>query len=116
MAIEQAGEAGEIPDDTKVTISSLAPFEGDAYPKQMRPRVHGRDAAEIGRFRPPTLRNIARTAPYMHDGRDDSLDTVLAPFSLSAAERDDLKAFLDSLTDLDALVDTRWSDPWRTPW
>jgi cytochrome c peroxidase len=91
-------------------------FEGDAYPKQTTRRVHGRDVGEIGEFRPPTLRNIARTAPYMHDGRDDSLDTVLALFSLSAAERDDLKAFLDSLTDLDALVDTRWSDPWRTPW
>ncbi len=31
-AIEQAASAGEIPDDLKVTISSLAPFEGDAYP------------------------------------------------------------------------------------
>jgi cytochrome c peroxidase len=91
-------------------------FEGDSYPRGMTLRAHGREIAEIGQFRPPTLRNIARTAPYMHDGRDQSLDDVLAAFDLAAGERDDLRAFLESLTDIDALVDTRWSDPWRTPW
>jgi cytochrome c peroxidase len=91
-------------------------FEGDSYPKGTTLRAHGRDVADIGRFRPPTLRNIARTAPYMHDGRDQSLDEVLASLDLTAGEREDLRAFLDSLTDIDALVDTRWSDPWRTPW
>jgi cytochrome c peroxidase len=90
-------------------------FEGESYPRA-RPGAHGRDLADIRQFRPPTLRNIARTAPYMHDGRDQSLDDVLAAFGLTAAEREDLRAFLDSLTDIDALVDTRWSDPWRTPW
>ena len=91
-------------------------FEGDAYPKSITRLTHGREIADIGQFRPPTLRNIARTGPYMHDGRDHSLDEVLAAFDLTSAERDDLRAFLDSLTDVDALVDTRWSDPWRTPW
>ena len=91
-------------------------FEGDSYPTDITVRAHGRDVADIGQFRPPTLRNIARTAPYMHDGRDQSLEDVLAAFDLTAGERDDLRAFLDSLTDIDALVDTRWSDPWRTPW
>jgi cytochrome c peroxidase len=91
-------------------------FEGDAYPKHIARPAHGRDIADIGQFRPPTLRNIARTAPYMHDGADHSLDEVLAAFDLTPAERGDLRAFLDSLTDVDALVDTRWSDPWRTPW
>ena len=67
----------------------------------------------------PTLRNIALTAPYMHDGRFATLDEVLshyeqigrqrAPatgldprlraFSLSTAERRELIAFLESLTD-----------------
>src|SRR5690606_31493864 len=27
-----------------------------------------RDPADVGKFKPPTLRNIAKTAPYMHDG------------------------------------------------
>ncbi len=67
----------------------------------------------------PTLRNVALTAPYMHDGRFATLDAVLAHYSdlalrpggaqridrrlprapLTAAERAALIAFLESLTD-----------------
>ena len=94
----------------------------------------------MGRFRAPTLRNIALTAPYMHDGSIDTLDGVidhyaaggrtlteepyagvgslnpnkdglLAGFELSADERRDLLAFLHSLTDLDFVTDPRFSDP-----
>jgi cytochrome c peroxidase len=66
-------------------------------------------------MRVPTLRNIALTAPYMHDGRLPTLDAVLdhyaraaerpvgdarlRSFNLSAAERADLIAFLNTLTD-----------------
>jgi cytochrome c peroxidase len=69
--------------------------------------------------RVPTLRNIALTAPYMHDGRFATLDEVLGHYSglarrrsagerldsrlphtpLSDSERAELHAFLDSLTD-----------------
>jgi cytochrome c peroxidase len=73
-------------------------------------------AADMGKFRVPTLRNVALTAPYMHDGSLPSLDSVLdhyvrgghqsarrdsriRPIVLSAAERADLLAFLDCLTD-----------------
>ena len=70
--------------------------------------------------RVPTLRNIERTGPYMHDGRFSTLDAVLAhyeqaglradttneeqqpalhPFTLNATERLQLIAFLHSLTD-----------------
>ncbi len=74
-------------------------------------------------MRVPTLRNIALTAPYMHDGRFATLDAVLdhylrvgrlpdsahggqrdprlQAFTLTANERADLEAFLDSLTDRD---------------
>jgi cytochrome c peroxidase len=72
--------------------------------------------ADMGKFRVPTLRNVALTAPYMHDGSLPSLEAVLdhyvkgghksarqdarvRPFDLSAAERADLLAFLGSLTD-----------------
>jgi cytochrome c peroxidase len=63
----------------------------------------------------PTLRNITLTAPYMHDGRFATLDAVLDhyartagqrtgdarlhSFNLSADERADLIAFLETLTD-----------------
>jgi len=66
-------------------------------------------------FRTPTLRNVELTAPYMHDGsmatlRDvieffdrggnanPWLDQRMRPLSLSESEKDDLVAFLRSLT------------------
>jgi cytochrome c peroxidase len=71
--------------------------------------------ADMGRFRVPTLRNIALTAPYMHDGsiatlaeviehydagaRGPLVDRRIRPLGLSAAEKSDLLAFLESLTD-----------------
>jgi cytochrome c peroxidase len=88
---------------------------------------------DVGKFRVPTLRNIAVTAPYMHDGSIATLDEVLdhyvaggrapnptrstgiAPLSLTAQERADLLAFLESLTDEEALRDPRWMDPNRVP-
>lgn len=70
--------------------------------------------------RAPTLRNIGVTHPYLHDGSAPTLDAVLdghgGGAALDPAERAELLAFLDSLTDIDALVDTRWRDPWRTQW
>lgn len=72
----------------------------------------------LGLFKVPTLRNVALTAPYMHDGRFATLGDVVAHYGqmarsssglrrdarlpqrvLSAAERDDLLAFLSALTD-----------------
>lgn len=106
-------------------------FTRDAAPNTGL-RAHTGDAADEGKFRAPTLRNIARTAPYMHDGGIATLREVidhyasggraahvnrsplLRPLALMAAEREDLLAFLDSLTDIDALVDSRWGDRWLT--
>jgi len=87
---------------------------------------------DIGKFKAPSLRNIAVTAPYMHDGSLLTLEDVfdhyarggrfdhpnkthiLRPFTLSAADRHDLVEFLKSLTDAELLHDPRWSDPWLT--
>ena len=82
-----------------------------------------------GKFKAPTLRNIAVTSPYMHDGRLRTLDAVLdhyssggkhSPardelirgFTLTPQDRIDLIAFLNSLTDEQFLHDPRYSDPW----
>jgi cytochrome c peroxidase len=71
--------------------------------------------ADRGAFKTPTLRNVAETAPYMHDGFYRSLDQVVAfyndgggksphkdakmmPLGLTKAERTDLVAFLKSLS------------------
>jgi cytochrome c peroxidase len=90
-----------------------------------------------GGFRAPTLRNVALTAPYMHDGSVATLDEVLriyarggrdlgagddgrahphksdrvSGFSLDAAARAALIAFLESLTDEDFVNDPRFATP-----
>jgi len=72
-------------------------------------------ATDRGAFKTPTLREIARTAPYMHDGSKPTLEEVIdfydrggnpnlnldreiRPLRLSADEKDALLAFLQSLT------------------
>jgi cytochrome c peroxidase len=85
-------------------------------------------AGDMGKFKVPTLRNVALTAPYMHDGSLPSLDAVLdhytrgghknalqdrrvRPFVLSQAERVDLLEFLASLTDREFVENPEFSDP-----
>lgn len=97
-------------------------------------------AADMGQFRAPTLRNVALTAPYMHDGTMQSLEEVLDfyaaggrvissgpnagdgrlnPFksdlivriSLNEEEKRDLVAFLKTLTDENLLTNPRFSNP-----
>ncbi len=100
------------------------------------------DPQDMGRFRAPSLRNIAVTAPYMHDGSVETLEEVIrnyerggrliedgpnagdgalsplksgfvAGFTLEDDERDDLVAFLQTLTDETFLTDERFSDPFE---
>ncbi|WP_209329724.1 cytochrome-c peroxidase [Lunatimonas salinarum] len=52
------------------------------------------DALDKGRFRVPTLRNIALTAPYMHDGRFATLDEVLDHYSESIQPNDQVSPFI----------------------
>lgn len=87
---------------------------------EQRPSDLGRyeitqDPSDRWKYKTPTLRNVALTAPYMHDGslatlRDvveyyDSggiphaqLDSLIQPLNLSEQEKDDLTAFLRALT------------------
>src|SRR6185503_19485082 len=39
-----------------------------------------KDPKDVGKFKPPTLRNIAVTGPYMHDGSVETLEDVLAHY------------------------------------
>ncbi|TSC32694.1 methanobactin export MATE transporter MbnM [Corallococcus sp. Z5C101001] len=95
---------------------------------------------DMGRFRAPSLRNVAVTAPYMHDGSVATLSDVLdhyaaggraraqnggqasplqSPFvrgfTLTPQEKADVIAFLESLTDTAFLNDPRFADPAVTP-
>jgi cytochrome c peroxidase len=90
-----AGSAGRFADDGRGAITGKA--------------------EDRGAFKTPTLREVARTAPYMHDGSLASLDQVvdyydrggnrnawldpeLRPLGLAAAEKSALVAFLRSLS------------------
>jgi cytochrome c peroxidase len=96
---------------------------------------------DMGKFRAPSLRNVAVTGPYMHDGSVATLREVIniyadagrnieqgpfagdgrsnphksaliVPIELSEQERADLIAFLETLTDDTLLTSPRYSDPW----
>jgi cytochrome c peroxidase len=93
---------------------------------------------EMGTFKVPTLRNIAITAPYMHDGRFATLSDVIDHYStgikdnpnlgfelrqnggssvkqmnFTAQEKEDLIAFLNTLTDEKFRTDARFSNPFK---
>lgn len=60
----------------------------------------------------PTLRNVALTAPYMHDGSVATLREVLDRHSqLSDSEKSDVVEFLDALTDREFVTDARFGPP-----
>lgn len=83
-----------------------------------------------GKFRVPGLRNIALTAPYMHDGRFQTLEEVLEhyssgghgvenedvnirPFELTEQDKSDLIAFLNALTDTTFINNPAFSNPFE---
>ena len=89
-------------------------FREGARPDDGRYKVTGKPE-DKGAFKTPTLREIARTAPYMHDGSlatidevieyydgggkaNPSLDREVRPLRLNAGEKKALAAFLRSLT------------------
>jgi cytochrome c peroxidase len=68
------------------------------------------DPSDIGKFKTPSLRNVAETAPYMHDGGVATLEeavelelysrgAVTYPIILTRSEKADLIEFLKSLSD-----------------
>jgi cytochrome c peroxidase len=84
----------------------------------------------FGLFKSPSLRNVERTAPYMHDGRFDTLEKVIDHYSkevqphpnldprvrrlhFTDSEKAALVAFLNTLTDPKFLADPRFSDPFQ---
>ena len=83
-------------------------------------------------FKIPTLRNVAYTAPYMHDGRFETLEEVIDHYSeevidnswsgfvipsggfrFNQFEKDALVAFMNTLSDENFITDEKWSDPFE---
>ncbi len=91
------------------------------------------DADDNGKFKVTTLRNIAQTAPYMHDGRFNTLEEVVDHYNsgvkaespnldpemehfetglnLTTEQKADLVAFLHTMSDNSFLENPDFSDP-----
>lgn len=115
-----------------------------AYPRGNRGLFESTsEPGDMGRFRPPSLRNVELTAPYMHDGSIATLEDVIrhyaaggrliesgeyagdgrispyksglvAGFRLTDQKLTDLVNFLKSLTDKQFITDPNFSNPFRT--
>jgi cytochrome c peroxidase len=103
-----------------------------AYPDPGLGGITG-NPKDYGKFKVPSLRNIAVTAPYMHDGRFGTLEEVLEFYStgiqagintdsrmafvhqggthMTCDDKEDIVAFLRCLTDTIFLSDPRFSNP-----
>lgn len=93
------------------------------------------NATDNGKFKTPTLRNLVFTAPYMHDGRFNTLEEVVDHYSdglkgsatidplmktvqwggvgLSNTEKENLIAFLKTLTDSSFVTNPLFHDPFN---
>jgi len=143
---DNVSHEGTVITETAFHNTALYNLDGKgAYPAASRGLydVSGKPA-DMGRFKAPTLRNVAVTAPYMHDGSIATLGEVidhyarggrkiesgpnagdgaksplksefLRGFLVDASERADLVHFLESLTDPTFLADPRFGDPWAGP-
>ncbi len=140
LAPKDGGE-GAVPAFHNTGLYNLG-NEGDYPPENRGLFVHTGEARDMGRFRAPTLRNVAVTAPYMHDGSISTLAEVLEHYAaggrtlehgphagvgsknpwksekvqgfvLAPGEKEDLLAFLNCLTDETFLTDPRFQDPWE---
>ena len=129
------------PDDTQLEVL-LAPGQVERVESDLTRTTGTENFRDLGRYevtgdpddrwkyRTPTLRNVALTAPYMHDGslptlrdvvffynrggvQNEVLDPLIAPLGLDDKEIEDLLAFLQSLTgsNVDALVSDAHAAP-----
>ena len=120
----------------------IKPTQAGAYPEPNTGVFHVTgQPSDMGKFKVPTLRNVALTAPYFHDGSAATLDDVLdhyqaggrtitsgpyagngnlsplkdpliQPRQMSAQDRADVIAFLQSLSDDAFLTNPALANPW----
>jgi cytochrome c peroxidase len=129
-AISEAAKRGEVLFYTDPNAGCFRCHSGSLFSDDIshNTALHPDDPRK---FKTPTLRNIAITAPYMHDGSIATLEEVLdhyaaggrahgnpnrdprmKPLVLTSQNRADLLAFLRSLTDEELLRDPRFANPW----
>ncbi len=111
-----SGRYGGIRSLLGAEFRGAGPFGDDPEHSMPEPVLRGET---WGEFKTPTLRNVAKTGPYMHQGQLESLrdvvhfystlenarpphdhgEVTMVPLELSASEIDDIVAFLGTLTD-----------------
>lgn len=104
----------------------------DADPRLGRAAVTG-EPSDVGKFKAPSVRNLLFTAPYMHDGRFNTIEEVVEHYStglvwsptidplmknidnggvnLNPQDKSDLVFFLKSLTDSSFITNPAFQDP-----
>ena len=114
---ERSGECSECHTGFNFTNEKFASLGigPDQHPPDLGVAEISKKRRDEGKFKVPTLREVVRTGPYMHDGREKTLGDVLefyrkggrpsryldsriAPFFLDAPAKADLLAFLESLS------------------
>jgi len=136
-AIEQEGMNLFFSDRARCSVCHTGIFFTDLQPHNTGVTTHYFDKGHYevtglrkhrGTFITPTLRNVEKTAPYMHDGYLRNLDevmehynrggrafslkdTLMRPLNLNDHEIKSMISFLKSLTDESFLQDKRFSDP-----
>jgi len=117
------GQYIEIDSDLFDSVSEKKPNDVGLYEITENPK-------DRWKYKTPILRNIALTAPYMHDGafktleevidfynqggvQNIDLDPLMKPLGLNSSEKTDLLAFLNSLTgsNVDALISDAFAAP-----
>lgn len=105
---------------TNYALENNGLYESYADPGKFRLTL---DSSDLGRFKVASLRNVALTAPYMHDGSMETLTEVvrhynsggkthpnksalIKPLQLSDKEVTDLVSFLETLTDASFITNT----------
>ena len=104
---------------------SVDPYLQDSGRAHVKPGIENRY-----KFKTPSLRNVAKTYPYMHDGRYETLEECLEhynskvsntlnldpilqnnPITMTSEEMKDIIAFLNTLTDYTFIYDKRFANP-----
>ncbi len=124
---------------TITTFSTNFEFKNNGLDEEPRPGLMGQtgNPNDLGKFKTPSILNLRYTAPYMHDGRFNTIREVIdfydtgfhwsptlsedlkkhtkdgkpVPRRWTEEDKRDLEIFLLTLTDDSLLVNPAWSDP-----
>lgn len=131
----EKGDCFHCHNDGLFTVRDFRDIGLDSLPPDAGRAAITQQAGDVGRFKIPTLRNVEFSAPYMHDGRFATLDAVLDHYNsggvhsanvdplirvgrglgLTVEQKQDLIAFLRTLTDSSFVTNPALASPFESP-